>query len=124
MTRALETQPVWTQLIFIHIPKKPLHTQDIMCGMWPPIGALSISNATLWCFLGCMLTHSIKYSSDRYFISVLIFRTDSNVRYFKISYTADILSINLTPNRYDALSPAIVYINNDVTIPFNSMTSL
>ena len=36
---------------------------------------------------------------------------------------ADILSINLTPNRYNALAPAIVYVSNDVTIPFNSVTS-
>ena len=36
---------------------------------------------------------------------------------------ADILGINLTPNRYNALAPAIVYVNNDVTIPFNSVTS-
>ena len=36
---------------------------------------------------------------------------------------ADILGINLTPNRNNALSPAIVYVSNDVTIPFNSVTS-
>ena len=36
---------------------------------------------------------------------------------------ADILGINLTPNQYNALAPAIVYVNNDVTIPFNSVTS-
>ena len=36
---------------------------------------------------------------------------------------ADILGINHTPNRYNALAPAIVYISNDVTIPFNSVTS-
>ena len=35
----------------------------------------------------------------------------------------DILGINLTPNRYNALVPAIVYVSNDVTIPFNSVTS-
>ena len=35
---------------------------------------------------------------------------------------ADIPGINLTPNRYNALAPAIVYISNDVTIPFNSVT--
>ena len=32
---------------------------------------------------------------------------------------ADILGINLTPNRYNALAPAIVH----ATIPFNSVTS-
>ena len=32
-------------------------------------------------------------------------------------------SINLTPNRYNALAPAIVYVSNDVTIPFNSVMS-
>ena len=36
---------------------------------------------------------------------------------------ADILGINLTPNRYNALAPAIVYVSNDDTIPFNSVTS-
>ena len=36
---------------------------------------------------------------------------------------ADILGINLTPNQYNALTPSIVYVNNDVKIPFNSMTS-
>ena len=36
---------------------------------------------------------------------------------------ADILGINLTPNRSNALAPAIVYVSNDVTIPFNSGTS-
>ena len=36
---------------------------------------------------------------------------------------ADILGNNLTPNRYNALAPAIVYVSNDVTIPFNSVTS-
>ena len=36
---------------------------------------------------------------------------------------ADIPGINLTPNRYNAFAPAIVYVNNDVTIPFNSVTS-
>ena len=36
---------------------------------------------------------------------------------------ADFLGINLTPNRYNALAPAIVYVSDDVTIPFNSVTS-
>ena len=36
---------------------------------------------------------------------------------------ADILGKNLTPNRCNALTPAIVYVSNDVTIPFNSVTS-
>ena len=36
---------------------------------------------------------------------------------------ADILGTNLTPNRYNALAPAIVYVSDDVTIPFNSVTS-
>ena len=35
----------------------------------------------------------------------------------------DILGMNLTPNRYNVLVPAIVYVSNDVTIPFNSVTS-
>ena len=36
---------------------------------------------------------------------------------------AEILGINLTPNLYNVLAPAIVYVSNDVTIPFNSLTS-
>ena len=36
---------------------------------------------------------------------------------------ADILGINLTPNRYNPLASAIVYVSDDVTIPFNSVTS-
>ena len=36
---------------------------------------------------------------------------------------ADILGKNLTPNRRNALAPAIVNVSNDVTIPFNPMTS-
>ena len=36
---------------------------------------------------------------------------------------ADIPDINLTPNWYNALNPAIVYVSNDVIIPFNSMMS-
>ena len=36
---------------------------------------------------------------------------------------ADILGINLTPTRYNALALAIVYVSDDVTIPFNSVTS-
>ena len=35
----------------------------------------------------------------------------------------DILGKNLTPNRCNALAPAIVYVGNDVTIPLNSVTS-
>ena len=33
---------------------------------------------------------------------------------------ADILGKNLTPNPCNALAPAIVYVSNDVTIPFNT----
>ena len=36
---------------------------------------------------------------------------------------ADIVGINLTPSWYNALAPAIVYVSNDVTIPFNTVTS-
>ena len=36
---------------------------------------------------------------------------------------ADILGKNLTPNWCNALAPAIVYVSNDVTIPFNAVTS-
>ena len=36
---------------------------------------------------------------------------------------AGILGINLIPNRYNALAAAIVYVSDDVTIPFKSVTS-
>ena len=36
---------------------------------------------------------------------------------------ANIRCINLTHNRYNALAPTRVYTSNDVTTPFNSMTS-
>ena len=34
----------------------------------------------------------------------------------------DIPDINLTPNQYNSLTPAIVYISYDVTISLTSMT--
>ena len=36
---------------------------------------------------------------------------------------ADILDKHLTPNRCNALAPVIVYVSNDVTIPFKAVTS-
>ena len=45
------------------------------------------------------------------------------IRQNKSRIEADIPSINLTPNRYNALAPAIVYVSNDVTMTMNSMTS-
>ena len=45
------------------------------------------------------------------------------IRQHKAWIEADIPFINLTPNRYNALTPAIVDVSNDVTITFNSMTS-
>ena len=45
------------------------------------------------------------------------------IRLNKAWIEADILGKNLTPNRRNALTPAIVYVSNDVTIPFNSVTS-
>ena len=36
---------------------------------------------------------------------------------------ADILGKNLTPDWCNALAPAIVYVSNDITIPFNAVTS-
>ena len=41
----------------------------------------------------------------------------------KTSLEVDIPCIYLTPNRYKALAPAIVYVSNDITIPVNSMMS-
>ena len=45
------------------------------------------------------------------------------IRQNRMWIEGDILGINLTPNRYNALAQAIVYVGNDVTIPFNSVTS-
>ena len=42
---------------------------------------------------------------------------------YKTRIEAYIPSINVTPNRYNALAPAIVYVINDVTIQLNSMIS-
>ena len=36
---------------------------------------------------------------------------------------ADVLGINRTPNQYNALVPAIVYVSNDVTDVLYSVTS-
>ena len=36
---------------------------------------------------------------------------------------AEIVGINLTPNLYNALVPAIVYVSNEVIISFNTVTS-
>ena len=44
------------------------------------------------------------------------------IRQNKTWIEADIPWINLTTDQYNALSPAIVYITSDVTIPVNSMT--
>ena len=41
----------------------------------------------------------------------------------KTRIEANISCINLTPNLNNALTLEIVYISNDVTVPFNSMTS-
>ena len=51
------------------------------------------------------------------------YRIIKKIRQNKTWIEADILGINLTPNLYNALTPAIVYVSNDVTIPFNSVTS-
>ena len=45
------------------------------------------------------------------------------IRQNKTWIEADIPCINLTPNRYNTLAPAIGYVSNDVTIPFNHMMS-
>ena len=45
------------------------------------------------------------------------------IRQYTAWIESDILGINLTPDRYNALAPAIVYVINDVTIPFIYMTS-
>ena len=46
------------------------------------------------------------------------------IRQNKSRTEVDIPCINLTPNRYDALAPAIVYVSNVVTIPVNSTTQM
>ena len=43
------------------------------------------------------------------------------IRQNKTWNKADILCINLTPNWYNALASAVVYVSNDVTFPFNTM---
>ena len=45
------------------------------------------------------------------------------IRQNKTWIEVDIPCINLAPSQYNALVPAIVYISNDVTIPFGSMMS-
>ena len=45
------------------------------------------------------------------------------IRQSMMCIEADIVGTNLTPNRYNALFPAIVYVSDDVTIPFNSVRS-
>ena len=47
----------------------------------------------------------------------------NKIRRNKTLIEADIQYINLTPNRYNVLAPAIVYVNSAVTNPANSMTS-
>ena len=47
------------------------------------------------------------------------YETMKKIRQNKTWIRADIQCINLTPNRYNALAPAIVYVSNDVTIPVN-----
>ena len=45
-----------------------------------------------------------------------------NIRQNKTGIEADIPCINLTPNQYNVLALAIVYVSNDVTILFNYVT--
>ena len=50
-------------------------------------------------------------------------RMIKKVGWIKTRIEADIPRINVTPNQSNALAPAIVYVSNDVTIPFKSVTS-
>ena len=50
------------------------------------------------------------------------YKITKKIRQNMTGIEADIPGINLTPNRYNALAPAIVYVSNDVTILFNSVT--
>ena len=45
------------------------------------------------------------------------------IRQNKMWIEADIPCINLTPNQYNALAQAIVYVTSDVTIPVTSIAS-
>ena len=51
------------------------------------------------------------------------FKMIKKIRQNMTGIEADILGINLTLSRYNTFSAAIVYVSNDVTIPFNSVTS-
>ena len=51
------------------------------------------------------------------------YKLSTKIRQNTVWIEADILGINFTSNQYNALDPAIVYVRNDLTIPFNSMTS-
>ena len=46
-----------------------------------------------------------------------------NIRHNMTWIEAEVLGINLYPNLYNALVPAIVYVSNEITISFNSVTS-
>ena len=47
----------------------------------------------------------------------------NRIRQNKTWREADIPCIKLTPNRYNAVTAAIVYVGNDITVTFNSMAS-
>ena len=49
----------------------------------------------------------------------IIRKTRQNMTWIEV----DILDINLTPDRYNALALAIVCVSDDITIPFNSVKS-
>ena len=53
----------------------------------------------------------------------MVYKIIKKIRQNTAWIEADILGINLTPNRYNALTTAIVYVSDDVTIPFKSVTS-
>ena len=57
------------------------------------------------------------------FYNMELYKLIKKMRQNTMWIEADILDIHLTPNRYNALAPAIVYVSNDVIIPFNFVTS-
>ena len=80
---------------------------------------------------GCALVGDPARASDLHNARATILNPFYNMEYKIIKkirqntawIETDILGINLTPNRYNALATAIVYVSDDVTIPFNSLTS-
>ena len=95
---------------------------------WMPMdltdGKSTLVQVKAWCHQAT--SHYLSQSWPRSLPPYGVIRPQCNIKRLRQNKTwteADIPCINLTPNRYNALAPAIVYVSNDVTIPFSSMTS-